>query len=168
VKHLAGWFIAYPELADEMFLLIVGFLSTGYMALYHRRRNSSCFWTFIDIKYNVHKYFQNQIFYGQIVYHNENLIKSTVTTFVHEFQCIRVAKYYWNDQVRTRWSKHVTRMGEKRIAYRILSGKPECRRPLRRTRRRWNIILKMDLRQVDWDGRDRIHLALCREYVGFL
>jgi hypothetical protein len=31
---------------------------------------------------------------------------------------------------RMRWAGHVTRMGEKRNAYRILVGKPEGKRPL--------------------------------------
>jgi hypothetical protein len=37
---------------------------------------------------------------------------------------------------------HVALMGEKRNAYRILVGKPEGKRPLGRSRRRWWIILK--------------------------
>jgi hypothetical protein len=35
---------------------------------------------------------------------------------------------------RMRWAGHVTRMGEKRNAYRILVGKPEEKRPLGRPR----------------------------------
>jgi hypothetical protein len=31
---------------------------------------------------------------------------------------------------RMRWASHVTRMGEKRNAYRLLVGKPEGKRPL--------------------------------------
>jgi hypothetical protein len=38
---------------------------------------------------------------------------------------------------RMRWAEHVTRMREKRNAYRILVGKPEGKSPLRRPRRRW-------------------------------
>jgi hypothetical protein len=38
---------------------------------------------------------------------------------------------------RRRWAGHVTRMGEKRNAYRILVGNPEGKRPLGRPRRRW-------------------------------
>jgi hypothetical protein len=47
---------------------------------------------------------------------------------------------------RMRWAGHVARMGEKRNAYRILVGKPEGRRPLGRSRRRWVDNIKMDLR----------------------
>jgi hypothetical protein len=46
---------------------------------------------------------------------------------------------------RMRWAGHVARMGEKRNAYRILVGKPEGKRPLRRPRRRWVDNIKIDL-----------------------
>jgi hypothetical protein len=38
---------------------------------------------------------------------------------------------------RMRWAGHVTRMGAKRNAYRILMGKREGKKPLGRPRRRW-------------------------------
>jgi hypothetical protein len=47
---------------------------------------------------------------------------------------------------RMRWAGHVTRMWEKRNAYRILVGMPERNRPLGRPRRRRVYIVKMDLR----------------------
>jgi hypothetical protein len=43
---------------------------------------------------------------------------------------------------RMRWAGHVAQMGEKRNAYRILVRKPEGKRPLGRSRRRWWTILK--------------------------
>jgi hypothetical protein len=43
-------------------------------------------------------------------------------------------------------------MSEKRNAYRILLGKPEGKRPLGRQRRRWVNNIKIDLREIDWDG----------------
>jgi hypothetical protein len=49
---------------------------------------------------------------------------------------------------RMRWAGHVTRLGEKRNAYRILVGKPERKRPLRRPRRRWVDNIKIDLREI--------------------
>jgi hypothetical protein len=42
-----------------------------------------------------------------------------------------------------RWAGHVARMGEKRNAYRILVGKPDGKRPLRRPRRRWVDNIRM-------------------------
>jgi hypothetical protein len=41
-------------------------------------------------------------------------------------------------------------MGERRGAYRVLVGKPEGRRPLRRPRRRWEDNIEMDIREVGW------------------
>jgi len=46
---------------------------------------------------------------------------------------------------RMRWAGHVARMGERRGIYRVLVGKPECKRPLGRPRRRWEDNIKMDL-----------------------
>jgi hypothetical protein len=42
--------------------------------------------------------------------------------------------------------------GEKRNGYRILVGKPEGKRPLGRPRLRWMDNIKMDLREIGWDG----------------
>jgi hypothetical protein len=42
-------------------------------------------------------------------------------------------------------------------------GKPEEKRPLGRPRRRRVDNIKMDLRVVEWDGRDWIDLAQDRE-----
>jgi hypothetical protein len=52
------------------------------------------------------------------------------------------------------WTGHVARIREKRNAYRILVGKPEGRRQLGRSRRRWVNNIKMDLR-MGWYGLDR-------------
>jgi hypothetical protein len=54
-------------------------------------------------------------------------------------------------------------MGEKRSAYRIFVRKPEERRPLGRPRHRWVENIKMDLREIEWDGMDWIDLAQDRD-----
>jgi hypothetical protein len=54
-------------------------------------------------------------------------------------------------------------MGEKRNACRILMGKLESKRPLGRPRRRWVDDIKMDLREIGWDGMDWIGLAQDRD-----
>jgi hypothetical protein len=50
-------------------------------------------------------------------------------------------------------------MGEKRNSYRILVGKPEGKRPLERPRRSWVNDIKMDRREIGWNGVDWIDLA---------
>jgi len=49
---------------------------------------------------------------------------------------------------RMRWTGHVDRMGKGRVVSRVLVGKPEGKRPLGRTRRRWEDNIKMDLQEV--------------------
>jgi hypothetical protein len=50
---------------------------------------------------------------------------------------------------RMRWAEHVACLGEERGAYRNLVGRPEGKRPLGRSRRRWNDNIKMDLQEMD-------------------
>jgi hypothetical protein len=47
--------------------------------------------------------------------------------------------------------------------YRVLVGKPEGKRPLRRPRRRWEDIFKMNLQEVGCGGMDWIRLAQDRD-----
>jgi hypothetical protein len=54
-------------------------------------------------------------------------------------------------------------MGEKRNTCRILVGKPKGRRPLGRPRCRWVDNIKMDYREIGWDGGDWIDLAEDRD-----
>jgi hypothetical protein len=46
---------------------------------------------------------------------------------------------------------------------RILVGYPEGKKPLGRPRRRWVDNIKMDLREIEWDGGDWIDLAQDRD-----
>jgi hypothetical protein len=64
---------------------------------------------------------------------------------------------------RMRWAGHVARMGETRNVYGILVGKLEGKGPLGRPRRTWVDNIKMDLREIGWDGMDWIELAQDRD-----
>jgi hypothetical protein len=54
-------------------------------------------------------------------------------------------------------------MGKTRNAYRILVGKPEGKRSLKRPRRRWVDNIKMNLREIGWDDMDSIDLPQDRD-----
>jgi hypothetical protein len=59
---------------------------------------------------------------------------------------------------------HVTRMWEKRNAYRILVGNPKGKRPLGSPRRRRVDNIKIELREIGWDGVDWVDLAQDRDH----
>jgi hypothetical protein len=54
-------------------------------------------------------------------------------------------------------------MGERRGVYRVLVGKPEGKRPLRRPRRRWYDNIKMDFKEVGCGEMNWIELAMDRD-----
>jgi hypothetical protein len=60
---------------------------------------------------------------------------------------------------RMRWVGHEAHMGEGRGVYRVLVGRSEGRRPLRRPRCRWEDNIKMDLREIGIDEVNWIWLA---------
>jgi hypothetical protein len=59
-------------------------------------------------------------------------------------------------------------MGEGRGVYRVLVGKPEGNRPLRRPRRRWEDNIKLDLKELGcgvWAGLSWLRIDRCRALV---
>ena len=60
------------------------------------------------------------------------------------------------------WAGHVARMDERGV-YRVLVGKPEGKRPLRRPRRRWVDNIRMDFQEVECGYMDWIGLAQDRD-----
>jgi hypothetical protein len=54
-------------------------------------------------------------------------------------------------------------MGETRIAYRLLVGKPEGKRPLGRPRCRWVGNIKVGLLEIGWGGVDWIGVVQDRD-----
>jgi hypothetical protein len=54
-------------------------------------------------------------------------------------------------------------MGEDRVVYRVVVGKPVGKRPLGRPRRRWEDNIKMDLQEVGGCRGDWMELAQDRD-----
>ena len=61
------------------------------------------------------------------------------------------------------WAGHVARMGERRVMYTVLEGKPKGKRPLGRPRCRWEYNIKMDLQEVGRGCGDWMELAQDRD-----
>jgi hypothetical protein len=66
---------------------------------------------------------------------------------------------------RMRWAVHVARMGGEAECKHELVRKPEGKRRLGRPKRRWVDNIKMDLREIRWDGMDWIDLAQNKDTV---
>jgi hypothetical protein len=70
------------------------------------------------------------------------------------------SKYNQNAQVKEdEMGMACSTNGEKRNAFKILVGKPEGKRSLRRPRRRWVDNIIIELREIGWDGVDWIDLV---------
>jgi hypothetical protein len=66
-----------------------------------------------------------------------------------------------------RWAGHVAGMGEMRNEQKILVGKPEGNMSFGKTRRRWEDNIRMDLREIEWEGVDGF-ISLRRVTIGWL
>jgi len=62
-----------------------------------------------------------------------------------------------------RWAGYVVRMGESRGVYGVLVGEPEGKRPLERSRSRWEDNIKIGFQEVGCGGMDWIALAQERD-----
>jgi hypothetical protein len=60
---------------------------------------------------------------------------------------------------RMRWAGHVAQCERRGMHI----GEPEGKRPVGRSRRRWVDNIKMDLREIGWDGVDCIGMAQDRD-----
>jgi len=54
-------------------------------------------------------------------------------------------------------------MGDRRVAYRVVVGRPEGKRPLERLGRRWQDNIKMNVQEVGWGVMDWIALVHDRD-----
>ena len=62
-----------------------------------------------------------------------------------------------------RWAGQVAHMGKRTGLYKVLTGKPEGKRPLGRPRRRWGYNIKIYVQELGCAGVDWIELAQDRE-----
>ena len=65
---------------------------------------------------------------------------------------------------RLRWARHVARMEEGRDAFKVLTGKPTGKRPLRRPWRRWEGNNRMDLEEIGINAGNWVDSAQDRDY----
>ena len=62
------------------------------------------------------------------------------------------------------WGGHITRLGEGRSAFKILTVTPVGKRPLGRPKLRWEDNIMMDLKETDINTRNWFDLAQDRDY----
>jgi hypothetical protein len=62
-----------------------------------------------------------------------------------------------------RWAGNVAGMEAMRNGYNILIGKPEGKRPFGRPRCRRENNIRLDLREICWEGVDWMHLVQDRD-----
>ncbi|KAJ4435893.1 hypothetical protein ANN_18513 [Periplaneta americana] len=96
-----------------------------------------------------------------ITYSMYQIDHSHVMKWQHKMRTTILSKFH--EKIPARWAGHVARMGESRNAYRVSVGRPEGKRLSGRPRHRWEDNIKMDLREVGYDGRDWINLAQDRD-----
>ena len=65
---------------------------------------------------------------------------------------------------RLRWAGHVARMEGGRSVFKIVTGKPTGKRPLRRPRRRWEDNSRMDLEKIGINAEDWVDPDWDRNY----
>ena len=66
-----------------------------------------------------------------------------------------------------RWAGHVARLEEVRSAFKILTDTPTEMRSLGRPRRRWEGIIRIDLKEIGINTRKWVDSAKNREYCEF-
>jgi len=83
------------------------------------------------------------------------IMRSIMTCTLHQ-----ILFEWWVIKWRSmRWVGHVAHMEEMRNEYIILVGKPEMKRPLGKCKCWWENNIRMNLREIGWEGVDWIHVA---------
>ena len=63
-----------------------------------------------------------------------------------------------------RWAAYVARREESRSALKILTGTPTGKRPLRRHRCKWEVIIRMELKEMGINMRNWVDSSQDRNY----
>jgi hypothetical protein len=64
---------------------------------------------------------------------------------------------------KVRWAGHIARVGQKRNVYKLFIGKSERKRPRGRPGHRWEDNIRINVREIVWEGVDWIHMARDRD-----
>ena len=65
---------------------------------------------------------------------------------------------------RLRWASHVARMEKGRSAFKIFTGTTTGKRPLGRSRCRWEDNIRMDLKEIAINASKRVYCTQDRDY----
>jgi hypothetical protein len=76
---------------------------------------------------------------------------------------VRFTKYYTGDQIKEDKMGGECSTHQRDEKYTIFAGKPERKGPLGRPRERCEDDIKMDIREIEWECVDWIHLSQDRD-----
>ena len=63
-----------------------------------------------------------------------------------------------------RWVSHVAKVKEGRYTFKVLAGRPTGKRPLGRSRQRWEDNIRMNLKEIDINTRSWVNSARDRDF----
>jgi hypothetical protein len=98
----------------------------------------------------------------EVMGNGENCIRGSFTVCTHPQVLLG------NSNQEKRDGRGMWQTWERREKCASFGGKPEGKKPLERPRRKWENGIKMDLREIDWEGVDWIHPAQVKIDGGLL
>jgi hypothetical protein len=105
--------------------------------------------------------------YTSIFYFGGGRLEKTAWRWA-SFRILRQIIFSAVKSVTMSWAGQVARMWEMRHLYKISVGKSECKISRGRPRRRWEDNIRLDLREIGWEGVEWIYLADGSDQCGLL